>query len=132
MEERPTYVYIPPNISGGGTVLNGMLSIRNVIEGAIVFACFIVLRIISNALFPWPFIGWILLAIGFIFFVVCAMGVGGEPFSVFILNVINFENRRVFVTLRPPMPEKKKAAERKESRFERYLKDKMGLEEEPK
>lgn len=127
MNERPTYVYIPPNVTGGGSFAGGLISIRNAIEGIIVVAFFALIKYIADFLIPFAVVGWIFLFIGIGIGLVCVMGINGEPASIFLLNVINFENRRVFVTLRPPMPEKKKKP-RKESWLERKIKAKMEKE----
>lgn len=118
MENRPVYAYIPPNLSSTGGLLGGMLDTRRVIEGIIgaglAFAIYLMLR---------PFIGgailfYICTGVGLALLIVGLLGVNGEPFSIFLFNIANYEQRRIFVTLRPPMPElnakKKKHAQEQE------------------
>jgi len=109
MQERPTYAYIPPNVGGGdgGTFLGGAISIRNAIEAVVVFFISILLKVVIGKVIPFPVVGWIVVFIGIAFAIITVAGVNGEPMSLFLLNVINYRNRRVFVTLRPPVPKKK-------------------------
>lgn len=136
MQEKPTLIYIPPNVggSGGGTTIGGVTTVRNIIEAIIVFALSFLIKTVLKIFIPFSFIGWIVIFAGLGFAFVCLMGVNGEPFSIFVLNVISYNNRRVFVTLRPPMP-KKEEKQIAPSKFEQKIrqmvnKEKVNEEEE--
>lgn len=110
MQEKPTYVYIPPNIGGGdgGTALGGAVSVRNLIETGVAILLTLLLRVLIGRLIPFAIVGWIVIFAGLGLCLACFTGVNGEPLSMFIVNIINYNNRRVFVTLRPPVPRSKK------------------------
>lgn len=105
MEERPTYSYIPKNLNSTGGLFGGSVDTRRLLEalGGLAIA-YVLYNVISmfiqseNTLYICAFIGLGLFAAGM-------AGGNGEPLSVFLFNFINYENRRIFVTLRPPMPE---------------------------
>ncbi len=88
-----------------GGILGGPIDTRRVIEALIGASVGVgIYKLLSPyihssmLLYICGFIGLILFAAGLI-------GGNGEPLSVFIFNFINYERRRYFVTLRPPMPD---------------------------
>lgn len=117
---RYTEGYIPPNL-GGGTVFGGMFKIRNVIEAAIVGLTFYFLGVILQKFIPMIIATAVSLVLGGGFAFVAAIGINGEPLSIFILNIINYSNGRNFVTLRPPQRELEIPNKKKESRFDAFV-----------
>lgn len=109
MHEKATYVYIPPNIGGadGGTALGGAVSVRNLVETGVAILLTLFLKLLISKIVPFAIVGWIVIIAGLGLCLACFTGVNGEPLSIFIVNIINYNNRRVFVTLRPPVPKKK-------------------------
>lgn len=101
---RPIYAYIPPNL-GKISFLDGRIKLRNLAEAIIV----ILLAFLVNAglgLFLPKLISFtVCLVIIIILGIPALFGLGGEPLSVFILNIINYANTRTYVTLRPPQRE---------------------------
>lgn len=141
MKDRPIYSYIPKNINATGGLFGGSVDTRRLIEGLIgAFIAIGLYRLLS------PFIHsemllYICAILGIALLVAGIAGGNGEPLSIFLMNFINYENRRIFVTLRPPMPtfEKKKKKEpvddikprdRVIGRFERMILKKNKKEEE--
>jgi hypothetical protein len=118
MENRPVYAYIPPNLSSTGGLLGGMLDTRRVIEGMIGAGIAIMFYLLLRPIVGGAILFYICAGIGLALLVVGLLGVNGEPFSIFLFNIANYEQRRIFVTLRPPMPElnakKKKQAQEPE------------------
>lgn len=117
MDNRPVNAYIPPNLSSTGGILGGMLDTRRVIEGmlggGLAFVLYLFIRPLISGMIPF----YICLLLGVVLLAVGLLGVNGEPFSVFLFNIANYEQRRIFVTLRPPMPdmEGKKKKEKSET-----------------
>jgi len=109
MQEKPTLIYIPPNVGGGAKGINigGITTVRNIIEGLAVFVTSIFLMLFVRMIIRAAFISWIIVFVGLVLGLFCLVGVNGEPMSVFFMNVVNYNNRRIFVTLRPPMPKEK-------------------------
>ena len=105
MEDRPTNAYIPPNLNSTGGLLGGMIDTRRLIEAAIGVAFAAFLFVLLKPFVPLIIISYACIAIGVGLGAVCLLGIRGEPFSIFLLNIFNYEHRRIFVTLRPPMPE---------------------------
>jgi len=124
MEERPVYAYIPKNLNLTGGILGGPVDTRRAIEALIgagiavlIYKGLSVYIHSPNLLYVCALLGLCLVAAGLV-------GGNGEPFSVFIFNFLNYERRRFFVTLRPPMPdfeEEKKAASKGSGTEERLL-----------
>lgn len=109
MQEKPTLIYIPPNVGGGAKGINvgGITTVRNLIEAVIVFFLSIFLMLFVKLIINISFISWIIVFAGIVLAFFCVIGVNGEPVSVFFMNVASYNNRRIFVTLRPPMPKEK-------------------------
>lgn len=109
MQEKPTLIYIPPNVGGGakGISIGGMTTVRNIIEALAVFLSSLLLMLFVRMIIHVSVISWIIVFIGLILAFFCIMGVNGEPMSIFFMNVASYNNRRIFVTLRPPMPKEK-------------------------
>lgn len=105
MENRPVYAYIPPNLNNNGGILAGMLDTRRVIEGIIGAGIAAVIYLFLQPIIPGAILFYICAGIGILLLACGLMGVNGEPFSVFLFNIANYEQRRIFVTLRPPMPD---------------------------
>ena len=105
MEDRPVYAYIPPNLSSTGGLLGGMFNTRQLFEGIIGAGLAAILYLMLKAIIPSIIFLYICLGIGILLFIVGLFGVNGEPFSIFLFNIANYEQRRIFVTLRPPMPD---------------------------
>lgn len=122
--DRPVYAFIPPNLSQNGGLWGGLIKGRNLIEAAVGCGLLIfIFRILGIFL---PFIPVLIAAAVSIvlMLVVTLMGVQGEPFSVFVLNVINYKKTAGFVGIRPPMPiqHSDKAIRRKEKgRIEKWF-----------
>lgn len=114
MQDRPVYSYIPKNLDAAGGLFGGVVDTRRLIEGIIgAFLVFFLYRILgifihSENLF------YVCLIIGMAIFAACLAGGNGEPLSIFLLNFINYERRRIFVTLRPPMPDFEGKSRKKE------------------
>lgn len=121
MQEKPTFVYIPPNVGGadGSTPIG--ISVRNLIETGIAIILTLVLRVLIGKIIPFAIVGWLVIFMGLGLIIACATGINGEPLSLFIVNVINYNNRRVFVTMRPPVPKKKEEKEPAEDGIDRKL-----------
>lgn len=109
---RNTHGYIPKNM-GGGTIWDGRLKIRNTVEAVtIAFVVYFLTTPLASFL-PELVITIIRMVVGGIFGLLALRGIGGEPLSIWFLNVINYSNTRTYATLQPPqreleMPEKKK------------------------
>ena len=105
MDERPTYSYIPKNLNNTGGLFGGAVDTRRLVEAVIsagiigMLYKFLSIYIHNEALL------YICLVLGIFLGGACLIGGNGEPLSVFLFNFINYENRRIFVTLRPPMPD---------------------------
>lgn len=114
MEERPVYSYIPKNINLTGGILGGPVDTRRVIEALIGagMAAFLY-RVLAHYIHSITLF-YVCALIGVLLFAAGLIGGNGEPLSVFIFNFINYEKRRYFVTLRPPMPDF--GAERKDTK----------------
>ena len=104
MDNRPVNAYIPPNLSSNGGIAGGMFDLRKIIEAIIGVVFSVIMFLLLKELLPLKVAGYIALAIAVPLGGVGLIGIGGEPFSVFIFNLFNYEQRRIFVTLRPPMP----------------------------
>ena len=105
MEDRPTYSYIPKNLNNTGGLFGGAVDTRRLIEGLIgAGIAFIIYKIGSEYIHGTTFL-YICAILGLILFAAGMYGGNGEPLSAFLLNFISYENRRIFVTLRPPMPD---------------------------
>ena len=118
MEERPVYAYIPPNLSSTGGILGGMFNTRQVIEGFIGAGIAVVIYLLLCPLIMSPILFYVCAGLGLLLLALGALGVNGEPFSVFLFNIANYEQRRIFVTLRPPMPDvtvKKRSADEEQN-----------------
>ena len=110
---------------GGGSKgisLGGITTVRNLIEAFAAFIFSLLVMLLVKTIIPFALVSWIIVFIGLGLAFFCAMGVNGEPMSVFLLNVISYNNRRVFVTLRPPMPVKEEKPVIT-SKFEQKLQD---------
>lgn len=114
MEDRPVYAYIPPNLSSTGGLLGGIIDTRRVIEGMIGAGTGAVLYLLIHPLLHSIIVFYVCLGIGLLLLVAGLLGVNGEPFSVFLFNIFNYEQRRIFVTLRPPMPDMMSKAKKEE------------------
>lgn len=114
MEDRPVYSYIPKNLDATGGLFGGAVDTRRLIEGIIGALIAVILYRILSIFFHSENVLYVCAIIGIALFAACLAGGNGEPLSIFLLNFINYEKRRIFVTLRPPMPdfegEKKRAA----------------------
>lgn len=135
MENRPVYAYIPPNLSSTGGLLGGMLDTRKVIEGIIGAGLAAVLYLFLHPLIDSVIVFYVCLGIGILLLIAGLLGVNGEPFSVFLFNIANYEQRRIFVTLRPPMPDvmhpvKKEEMTEADNRLMRLLRKKTAESEE--
>jgi len=108
MNEKPTLIYIPPNVGGGskGISIGGITTVRNLLEAFAAFMFSLLVMLIVKTIIPISLLSWIIVFVGLGFAFFCVMGVNGEPMSVLLLNIISYNNRRIFVTLRPPMPVK--------------------------
>ena len=121
MEDRPVYSYIPKNLNATGGLFGGSVDTRRLIEGFIGIAIAILIYRGLSIFFHNDSVLYVSAIIGIALFAAAMAGGNGEPLSVFLLNFINYENRRIFVTLRPPMPEfdtKKKKGSGNEESFE--------------
>lgn len=105
MNDRSIFAYIPPNIGDSGGIAGGITSVRKLVEAGVAGLLALGLYALLQMFLPIKVAIYISAVIGIIFAGICVFGLGGEPFSVFIANCINYENRRNFVTLRPPIPE---------------------------
>ena len=114
MEDRPVYAYIPPNLNSNGGIMGGMLDTRRVIEGIIGAGIAAVIYLFLKPIVPGTILFYVCLGIGTPLLIAGLLGVNGEPFSVFLFNIANYEQRRIFVTLRPPMPELNKKQKKDE------------------
>jgi len=109
---RNTHGYIPKNM-GGGTIWDGRLKIRNTVEAVtIAFVIYLLTAPLASFLSELV-ISIIRIVVGGLFCLIALRGIGGEPLSIWFLNVINYSNTRTYATLQPPqreleMPEKKK------------------------
>ena len=114
MEERPVYSYIPKNLSLTGGAIGGSVDLRRVLEAIIgAFIAVFIYKGLSQFIHSEMLV-YVCGFLGVALFFAGLLGGNGEPISIFIFNFINYENRRYFVTLRPPMPDFK--AEKKEAR----------------
>lgn len=123
MEERPVYSYIPKNLNSTGGLFGGAVDTRRLIEGVIGIGIAVILYRALSSFINNSAVFYVCAALGLVLFGACLYGGNGEPLSAFLLNFINYENRRIFVTLRPPMPDfesKTKKPERK-SKLEKLL-----------
>lgn len=98
---RSTQGYIPKNL-GNGTVWDGRFKFRNVIEAAIIVCVIIMLLDPVKRFIPSIIFLSIRLVLCFISGVLALKGIGGEPLSIWFLNVLNYSGTRTYVTLRPP------------------------------
>lgn len=141
MKDRPIYSYIPKNINATGGLFGGSVDTRRLIEGLIGALIAIGLYRLLSPFIHSEMLLYICTILGIALLVAGIAGGNGEPLSIFLMNFINYENRRIFVTLRPPMPsfEKKKKKEpaddikprdRVIGRFERMILKKNNKEEE--
>lgn len=105
MEDRPVYAFIPKNVSVTGGFLAGPVDTRRVIEGLIGAGIGILLYKVLIQYIHSPMLIYVCGIIGVLLMAAGFIGGNGEPLSIFIFNYINYENRRYFVTLRPPMPD---------------------------
>lgn len=106
MSDRPTRAYIPPNLSETGGMFGGMLKTRNVVEAVIYVALFFILGKIISSIIPFSFSA-IATAVGAIIVgVIALIGIGGEPLSIFFLNIVNYRRSKAFVPIKLPLPEK--------------------------
>lgn len=106
MENRPIYAYIPKNLNFTGGLFGGLVDARRLTEGLIGAGfAFLLYEFLSNTLkIKDDSLLYICAILGLVLFIAGLVGGNGEPLSVFIFNFINYENRRIYVTLRPPMP----------------------------
>ena len=105
MEERPVYSYIPKNLNYTGGLFGGTVDTRRLIEGIIgATIAYGLYRLLSSYIKSEMLI-YICAVLGVFLFGAALFGGNGEPLSVFLFNFVNYENRRIFVTLRPPMPD---------------------------
>ena len=105
MEERPVYSYIPKNLNATGGLFGGAVDTRRLIEAIVGALIAVLIYRFLNMFFKGDIVFYISATIGVALFAAGMAGGNGEPLSVFLLNFINYERRRIFVTLRPPMPE---------------------------
>lgn len=101
---RYTQGYIPPNL-GKITFMDGRIQLRNAGEAIVGIGLAFLVHVILSKFLP-PTISFAISALlGLGLGVPALFGIGGEPLSVFLLNVINYSNGRTYVTLRPPQRE---------------------------
>lgn len=111
MSERPVYRYIPPNLSDTGGVFGGMFKMRNLIEAGVCIAIAVVISKIIGLFAPFIASASIGFVIGLLLALVAVVGVGGEPLSVFILNVITYKKTKGYFPIEMPMPLMEEEAE---------------------
>lgn len=109
---RKTVGYIPRNL-GGGTVWDGRLKSRNAIEAVIIITAIGFATKILELFLPYLVFISIRIILCGIFGLLAAVGINGEPLSVYVLNIINYSNTRTYVTIRPPLREVSVAEEKK-------------------
>lgn len=131
MEDRPVYSYIPKNINLTGGLFGGTVDTRRLIEGLIGVAIAYGLYNLLSGYIDSTILMYVCAILGAALFGAGIMGGNGEPISVFLFNFINYENRRIFVTLRPPMPDfdegKSKRKEKSiENRIAELMRSKTG------
>ena len=101
---RYTERYVPPNL-GKITFLDGRIKIRNAAEAITVGILAFGVNALLSKFLP-AFVSFIVAVIIIVLLGLPALlGVGGEPLSIFILNIINYSNSRTYVTLKPPQRE---------------------------
>lgn len=107
MEERDNQVYvIPQNYNEAGGTLGGILTWRNAIETVIVVGIVFLLEfkfLPMNPKIRFSIMFFTLLPLT----VINAVGIFGDPVSVFLLNAIDFMKRRRALTYRPIKKAKK-------------------------
>ena len=115
MEDRPVYSFIPKNINATGGLFGGSIDTRRLIEAVIGAGIAALLYKLLSAVIHAEFLLYVCGILGIALFAAGIAGGNGEPLSIFLFNFVNYENRRIFVTLRPPMPDfkaKKKKPEK--------------------
>ena len=100
-ENMRTVGRIPRNM-GAGTVWGGMFKIRNLIEAAVVIAIVYLLTKVLAMFLPYMPVLALRLILWLLLGLLAVKGVGGEPLSVYLLNILNYSNTRTYVTLQPP------------------------------
>lgn len=105
MEDRPVYSYIPKNINATGGLFGGAVDTRRLIEALIGAGIALVIYRLLSTVIHSEVLMYICGILGIALFAAGMAGGNGEPLSIFLMNFINYENRRIFVTLRPPMPD---------------------------
>lgn len=103
-QNRPTVVYIPPNLDDSGGLLGGQIKTRNLIEAAIAILVIVAFCKLLGIFLPTIACTVVGAVLGLLALIVCLVGVKGEPLSVFILNVINYRKTASKVLMRMPMP----------------------------
>lgn len=101
---RKTVGYIPRNL-GGGTVWDGRIKIRNAIEAIVVCVIVYIITKFLSLFLPYLAVVSIRVICWFLFGGLAAVGVGGEPVSIYLLDIVNYSNTRTYVTLKPPQRE---------------------------
>lgn len=125
MEERPTYSYIPKNLNSTGGLFGGSVDTRRLIEGLIGAGIAALLYRGLSTFINSDSLIYVCAGIGMVLFGAGLLGGNGEPLSIFLFNFINYENRRIFVTLRPPMPDFESKKPKKESSLEKRLMERL-------
>lgn len=105
MEDRYIYQEIPPNIGASGNMLGGMINTRRAIEGIVAAVAIFFIYKVVHAVLAFKAVTYTFLLLGVLIAGLFVIGINDEPVSVYLVGVINYERRRVFVTLRPPMPD---------------------------
>lgn len=112
MDNDPTNAYIPPNLSETGGVFGGMFQLRNLVEGGIFLGLFILLgKMVTTFLIPSMYVTIAFFLIGAMIGIIAVIGVGGEPLSIFCLNVIIYRKVSGYCQIRMPIPENVKGAD---------------------
>lgn len=111
---RNTQGYIPKNL-GGGTIWDGRLKIRNATEAVIICSAIYFVTVFFERFVPNLVLVSIRLVLWLIFGVLALKGIGGEPLSIWFLNIINYSGTRTYVTLRPPSRELEETPKKKKS-----------------
>lgn len=114
MEDRPVYSYIPKNLDATGGIFGGV-DTRRVIEAIIGVVIAVMLYKVLSIFIHSENLLYVCVIIGLALFAAGLAGGNGEPMSIFLFNFFNYENRRIFVTLRPPMPDFEGEKKKKES-----------------
>ena len=90
---RNTHGYIPKNM-GGGTIWDGRLKIRNTVEAVTIGFIIYMLTVPFINILPNVVIVSIRLVLGVILCGLSLRGIGGEPLSIWFLNVLKHQNIR--------------------------------------